>query len=82
MRVVASLGRPDKIRKTEKIDPLINGPARAAGRDRTDDGDIVHELATERGRFSPSTGSGAIRGSTRACAALCDPGDASSTPRS
>ena len=82
VRVVADLGRPDKIRKTKKIDPPINGPARAAGRARTDDGDIVHELAAERGRFSPSTGSGASWGSTKACAARCGPADASSTPRS
>ena len=81
VRVVASLGRQDKIQKTKKIDPLINGLACAAGRTQTDDGDIVYEFATERGRFSPSAGSGATWGSTRACANLCGLVDASSTPR-
>ena len=49
VRVIASLGRLDKIQETKKIDPLINGLARAAGRAQTDDGDIVYELATEHG---------------------------------
>ena len=82
VRVIASLGRLDQIQETKKIDPPINGLARAAGRAQTDDGNIVYELATERGRFSPSTGSGANWASTIACAARCGPADASSTPRS
>ena len=49
VRVIASLGRLDQIQETKKIDPLINGLARAAGRAQTDDGDIVYELATEHG---------------------------------
>ena len=46
VRVVASLGRLDKIRKTKKIDPLINGPAGAAGRAQTDDGEREHLLTS------------------------------------
>ena len=60
VRVIASLGRLDKIQKTKKIDPLINGLARAAGRAPNRRRDIVYELATEHGSLFARNYSGCI----------------------